>query len=374
MTSEFQVFSKDKIKLNILQDVLSGMINLGFQFDDGNVKDYASHIHEDGKRVFVCGKFNISEDANGGDTLTIRPIMIDGSLRISFHANANFSGKKAVVVRNATKMVEQEYEISSETSFIEFVPEGKQCYVMKVLNGGGIATHPLQGNPQSQRNVSHKPEPQSKPVVNSTSNTVDVFEEVDIKTEPSITDDRFQGFDLDTGINSEDNRFETFDVDQSAVVSDNATRQTLEPTDEIATRGSNTSEHPNVRETTEFFAEYDDKGLQRIEQEISVVERQQGQLSQKKQSAINHLEKIEAEYKKDYASLEKELDEIKSRMEADASVIDHYKEQDVMPIEIIFQEIRLKLEEAEEQIRFFIEAKQRKTMEIENEIKSNKKQ
>ena len=34
----------------------------------------------------------------------------------------------------------------------------------------------------------------------------------------------------------------------------------------------------------------------------------------------------------------------------------------------------MKLEEAESQIRFFIEAKQRKTMEIENEIKSNKRQ
>ena len=44
-----------------------------------------------------------------------------------------------------------------------------------------------------------------------------------------------------------------------------------------------------------------------------------------------------------------------------------------MPIEVIFQEIRFKLDEAEEQIRFFIEAKQQKTMEIENEIKSNKK-
>ena len=114
--------------------------------------------------------------------------------------------------------------------------------------------------------------------------------------------------------------------------------------------------------------------LQRIEQEISVIERQQGQLSRKKQSAIGHLEKIEVEYQKDYASFEQELEDYKSRLDADASIIEHYKDQDVMPIETVFQEIRFKLEEAEEQIRFFIEAKQRKTMEIENEIKSNKKQ
>ena len=123
-------------------------------------------------------------------------------------------------------------------------------------------------------------------------------------------------------------------------------------------------------------AEHADNGsdpeLARIEQEISVIERQQGQLSQKKQSAIDHLEKIEAEYKKDYESLETELEEVKSRMEADEAIIEHYKDQDVMPIEVIFQEIRLKLEEAEAQIRFFIEAKQKKTMEIESEIKANR--
>ncbi len=114
--------------------------------------------------------------------------------------------------------------------------------------------------------------------------------------------------------------------------------------------------------------------MQRIEKEITVIEKQQSQLSRKKQSAIDHLDKIEAEYKKDYESFERELEDYKSRMDADASIIEQYKDQDVMPIEIILKEVSLKLEEAEEQIRFFIEAKQRKTMEIENEIKSNKKQ
>ena len=85
------------------------------------------------------------------------------------------------------------------------------------------------------------------------------------------------------------------------------------------------------------------------------------------------MDKIEAEYKKDYAAFEKELEDYKSRLDADTSIIEHYKDQDVLPIEVIFQEIRFKLDEAEEQIRFFIEAKQQKTMEIENEIKSNKK-
>lgn len=139
MTSEVQIFGKDKIKLNILQDILGGMIKVGFQLNNGPVQDYVTEIHTDGKRVNVFGKFNISEDANEGDTITIRPIMIDTPLKLTFQSNAIFSGKKASIVRNATKMVDQEFEISSETMAIELVPQGKQCYLLKVTNGAGIA-------------------------------------------------------------------------------------------------------------------------------------------------------------------------------------------------------------------------------------------
>ena len=41
MTSEVQIFGKDKIKLNILQDILGGMIKVGFQLNNGPLQDYA---------------------------------------------------------------------------------------------------------------------------------------------------------------------------------------------------------------------------------------------------------------------------------------------------------------------------------------------
>ena len=90
-----------------------------------------------------------------------------------------------------------------------------------------------------------------------------------------------------------------------------------------------------------------------------------------KVSESEHLEQIEHEYQKDYNAKSRELDEIKARMEADSSVIEYYKDKDVVPIEKIFEEINQKLQEAEEQISLFIKAKQQKTMEIEGEIKSN---
>ena len=45
MTSDVQVFEKDKIKLNILQDVLGGLVKIGFQLNNGPALDYASQIH-----------------------------------------------------------------------------------------------------------------------------------------------------------------------------------------------------------------------------------------------------------------------------------------------------------------------------------------
>lgn len=374
MTSEVQIFGKDKIKLNILQDILGGMIKVGFQLNNGPVQDYATEIHTDGKRVNVFGKFNISEDANEGDTITIRPIMIDTPLKITFRSNANFSGKKASIVRNATKMVDQEFEISSETMAIELIPQGKQCYLLKVINGAGIAAVPVQNTaPARQKNNAPKVNPAPAPKIDHSKPDTQ-FEEIHPTQAPSPVDDRFAGFELDTGFGGGDNRFESFDVDPAAVVSNTATpKADFDPAEEISARTQGSVGRAPAQNAVSPEPPEDDRDLHRIEQEISVIERQQGQLSRKKQSAIDHLDKIEAEYKKDYAAFEQELEDYKSRLDADTSIIEHYKDQDVLPIEVIFQEIRFKLDEAEEQIRFFIEAKQQKTMEIENEIKSNKK-
>lgn len=84
-------------------------------------------------------------------------------------------------------------------------------------------------------------------------------------------------------------------------------------------------------------------------------------------------QKIEEEYGKDYEQAQSELEEHKKKFEIDSSVLEYYKDKDVKPIEELLKEISQKIDEAEQQIRLFIEAKQKKTMEIEGEIKSNKK-
>ncbi len=114
-------------------------------------------------------------------------------------------------------------------------------------------------------------------------------------------------------------------------------------------------------------------GQTQIEPQAASAKGQPYDPDQHRQSQIRRLEQIEAEYQKDYDTLNEELEDIKDRMEADASIIEYYMDHDIQPVEKLLEEAKLKLEEAEKQIRLFIQAKQKKTMEIEAEVKSNKK-
>lgn len=380
MNSEIVIAIKDSVKLNILQEVLSNNISLSFQLNNGNAENYSSQIHNEKSRVKVYGKFNISEDPTG-EFLTIRPVAPDCKMAIKASVPVGVNGKKISVVRSSTREIEKEFEITPDVISIEFIPSGKQGYTLRVVYGDSYINQTVLEDTNSSSNVQ----------ANNTSSPLTDF--ATIPEIPSREENRFSNYSFTPENNGSgddqfdttpiqqfgvsDDRFADFNIDNNSVIFTTRT----EPVNDVPQQTVVAMEANEANEANEVnvpkrasITEHTDPELERIEKEISVIECDQSRLSQKKQSAIEHLEKIEAEYKKDYASLEQELEEIKLRMDADASIIEHYKDKDVMPIEILFQEVNLKLEEAESQIRLFIEAKQRKTMEIEGEIKSNKKQ
>ncbi|MDD6490139.1 MAG: hypothetical protein PUG48_10075 [Clostridia bacterium] len=77
------------------------------------------------------------------------------------------------------------------------------------------------------------------------------------------------------------------------------------------------------------------------------------------------LDAIKTESEKDYEQYAEKLGTVKAEYEFDKSVIEYYKDHDLVPIEKIFAEIDEKLKSAEEQIKLFVEARQNKTKEIE---------
>ena len=107
-----------------------------------------------------------------------------------------------------------------------------------------------------------------------------------------------------------------------------------------------------------------------IQEEIPVIQ-EETPVIQEEQPVVQEpvkdekVQKIEEELKKDYTAAQTQLDECKTQLEIDKRVLEYYKDKDVKPIEEIFKEIQQKFDEAEKQIALFIQAQQKKTMEIE---------
>ena len=117
------------------------------------------------------------------------------------------------------------------------------------------------------------------------------------------------------------------------------------------------SEQPVIREETPVIEE--EKPVMQEEQSVIQEPAVQNPVKDEK------IQKIEEELQKDYKQAEVQLEECKTQLEIDKRVLEYYKDKDVKPVEEIFKEIQQKLDEAEKQIALFIQAQQKKTMEIE---------
>ncbi len=116
----------------------------------------------------------------------------------------------------------------------------------------------------------------------------------------------------------------------------------------------------------------DREELREIQQKTDEMQQKTSELSQQKRVAAEKLRRLEAEYSKDHEALQAELDGIRERLGSDGKVLEFYKDKDITPTEELLKQAEAKLNEAEAQIKLFIEAKQQKTIEIETEIRSNK--
>ena len=102
-----------------------------------------------------------------------------------------------------------------------------------------------------------------------------------------------------------------------------------------------------------------------IQEETSVIREETSVVQEIPAVKDEKIQKIEEELQKDYSKAEVQLEECKKQLEIDERVLEYYRDKDVKPVEEIFKEIHQKLDEAEKQIALFIQAQQKKTMEIE---------
>ena len=319
MTSDIELFGKDSVKLNILKEIISGEINISVSLDGGVYQDYLSQIHREGSRMQVLGKFNLSEDPSG-EVLTIRPIAVSGMLKVTFGFSGNpfETEKKLSVYRSATKSVELQYDVSEMLTSVEFIPQGKVQYLLRLTYGESEKEEPSIPEPPAEA-VSAPAPPEAAPV-----------------TAP------LDDFDALTA-----------------------------PTEETPPPPTEPETSPETQQPPEPES---DPELAKKQAEIKAAEDRLHRLRERRQSSGDVLKKLEAEYEKDYEEFGRELEEYRAQYGVDRSVTEYYRDYDIQPIEDLMKEISEKLEQAEKQISLVILGRQQKTLEIENEVKSNKRQ
>lgn len=280
MTSEIELYKNDSVKLNILNELKDGDINISLSFDGGVYQDYISQIHREDGNMRVLGIFKLLESPSD-NLLSICPFEIRETLKVTFgYSGKQFEDeKKLSVFRRKIKTVERQYDISDMLSSVEFIPQGNVNYLLRLTYG-------------EQEN--------DEAVVQETSPVSAVSDEA---IQPTQTDSA---------------------AEISAV-------------------------------------------------EVTAAEQKLKNLRERRESTKDLLKKLEAEYEKDYDEFQRELEEYKQQSGVDQSVIEYYRDNDIQPIEDLMKEINEKLSQAEKQISLVILGRQKKTMEIEKEVKSNKR-
>ena len=114
--------------------------------------------------------------------------------------------------------------------------------------------------------------------------------------------------------------------------------------------------------------------IEKLEKQIAELESRSRQLSSSKSSLISHLEILQNEYDKDYSKFRTDIDEIKGRYTVDKSILEFYKDKDLIAIEDLLKQTDDLVNRVEEQIRLFVTAQQNKTDEIEKSLKVGKKE
>lgn len=114
--------------------------------------------------------------------------------------------------------------------------------------------------------------------------------------------------------------------------------------------------------------------VEKLEKQIAELESRSRQLSDSKGSLISHLESLQREYDKDYSKFRADIDEIKGRYTVDQSILEFYKDKNLVPIEDLLRQTDNLVQRVEEQIRLFVTAQQNKSDEIEEALKVGKKE
>lgn len=334
MTSDITLSPKDSVKLPFLRALLSGAIELSVDRGNGSPVDYRTAIHRDGCRVGVFAGCNFTEDA-AADLLTVRPSALRETLTLTFTASA--PGGSASAVRKSDKAEIGTFALPAGTSRLTFTPADGQTFrlAFSASDGQPSAEQQPPAAPENPRPRLSRPRPsRGTPPPPPPSASWD----------GGLTDGGFAA------------------ATQPAPPvhpTPPQTAATVAPTSEpVVQKIQNTQNTQNTNPPPNPVPQTD------------TVPATPAAPNPPPQTAGQRLEIIGEECAFDHAAFESGLHELCERLAADEEVLSYYKDHAITPTETLLTQARQSIEEAEEQIRRFIQARQDKTKLIENEIKS----
>ena len=113
--------------------------------------------------------------------------------------------------------------------------------------------------------------------------------------------------------------------------------------------------------------------INKINEDIIQIEEKKKQLTENRNHLQIHMENLKNEYEKDYSKFESDAEDIRARYLVDEELIRMYAGKEVKPIEELLVQAENLLENIEQQIKNFVTVQEKKTTEIEDELKIGKK-
>lgn len=370
MSSEYEFFSKDYIKFYMLNETVNTRA-VSFKLfleSDGNEKDFFD-VRTQGRNVYRFNNFNVSEDATN-NCITFRPNVVGCYVYFSIGTQ---SAIKVEIIRNGTNTVAEAFDLPAGTTKLDFHPQGTKKYDLKLTFDSAVP----ETVPQPQANTP-SPGAAAEPALNPFETDFTDFS-ANVYTPPSVAPAPV----IDTP------KPEPYTAPAPSVYGTPAPAEPAanpysapapQPAPAISSFGSDQYVSEQVKErqrTIDQLERSNDRlgdDIADLEKKIRDLEGKNQQLIDKKKNLTSHLEKLQEEFDKDYSNYSADVEEINSRFNIDAEILKLYEDKDVTPIETLIQNAEDSIKAVEDQIRVFIEAQERKTAEIENELKIGKKE
>ena len=315
---EFDLMAKDYIKFYLLNEVVNRkVVKFHLYLESEGIERDFLDIKTD-KAVYRFNNFNVSEDGTN-DCITFRPIVV--GCYSYFEIEGQFP-VKVEIIRNGTSTVEQTITLLPGKTKIVFEPDGIRKYRLIIEQTIPTAQNmPMQNMPAQNMPMQNMPA-QNMPMQNMTAQNMPM---------------------------------------------QNTTAQNVHMRQDYLHNLEN--ERRNLILGNDRISEE----INKINEDIIQIEEKKKQLTENRNHLQIHMENLKNEYEKDYSKFESDAEDIRARYLVDEELIRMYAGKEVKPIEELLVQAENLLENIEQQIKNFVTVQEKKTTEIEDELKIGKK-